>query len=500
MLLYHEVKVTSFCGARRMSWASNRRTTRVEDEAYCLLGLFEINMPLLYGEREKAFARLQDEILRQLGDNSLLAWEYNDGEYDKANRTKNDHLLATSPAQFAKSGFIHGTSSLEWPSISVMSNGLQGSFPVGLADIGYTTYFVALNCYDERLPTHLLALATHTCALYDGTKRRIGLDCHPRPIVKSRLDLIRQDCRLNSLDVTLLYRCISNQSTPGVMLQSLRLFKSVYQQEYSLTITDIFPAHHWNLQCMTYQASDSDLESHIRSKPWARGGFALLVEPEVPRLGGEQDALRSWRIEVEWDLFMGAQALVIRCYIDEANGEHLHRHFPSHYYDDFPHMADLMNCPGCNATKCELFRFEVPIYRSQDPSLVLQNLGGNAQLRFCQCERVDQDMEFLDIFVEKRANPVWLSVRERSRATLEELGGSVVLTVLLLSHCRQFLFSQRTWISSTVRQGPYTAFIQGEAAGSEPSRRVTVSESKGPRHKGLRAFLKELRKALKSDI
>jgi len=45
--------------AQRMSWASERETTRIEDLAYCLLGLFGVNMPLLYGEGSKAFLRLQ---------------------------------------------------------------------------------------------------------------------------------------------------------------------------------------------------------------------------------------------------------------------------------------------------------------------------------------------------------------------------------------------------------------------------------------------------------
>jgi hypothetical protein len=45
--------------AQRMSWASERETTRTEDMAYCLLGLFGVNMPLLYGEGNKAFLRLQ---------------------------------------------------------------------------------------------------------------------------------------------------------------------------------------------------------------------------------------------------------------------------------------------------------------------------------------------------------------------------------------------------------------------------------------------------------
>ena len=65
------------CSAEKMSWAASRTTTRKEDIAYCLLGIFDVNMPLLYGEGEKAFVRLQEEILRQSGDLSIFAWGYN---------------------------------------------------------------------------------------------------------------------------------------------------------------------------------------------------------------------------------------------------------------------------------------------------------------------------------------------------------------------------------------------------------------------------------------
>ncbi|KAK1545681.1 HET domain-containing protein [Colletotrichum paranaense] len=60
--------------AMRMSWAARRQTTRVEDRAYSLLGIFDINMPLLYGEGERAFERLQIEIMKQSSDDSILAW------------------------------------------------------------------------------------------------------------------------------------------------------------------------------------------------------------------------------------------------------------------------------------------------------------------------------------------------------------------------------------------------------------------------------------------
>jgi hypothetical protein len=57
-----------------MSWASKKATTRIEDEAYYLMGIFRVNMPLLYGEGEKAFLRLQEEIMKESDDNSLFAW------------------------------------------------------------------------------------------------------------------------------------------------------------------------------------------------------------------------------------------------------------------------------------------------------------------------------------------------------------------------------------------------------------------------------------------
>ncbi|KUJ23763.1 HET-domain-containing protein [Mollisia scopiformis] len=60
--------------AHRMSWASKRQTTRVEDIAYCLLGIFGVSMPMLYGEGVKAFQRLQEEIMKQNEDYTLFAW------------------------------------------------------------------------------------------------------------------------------------------------------------------------------------------------------------------------------------------------------------------------------------------------------------------------------------------------------------------------------------------------------------------------------------------
>jgi hypothetical protein len=68
--------ISSYSIAQRMSWASTRTTTRPEDMAYCLLGVFNVNMPLLYGEGAvKAFLRLQEEVMKESDDQSIFAWE-----------------------------------------------------------------------------------------------------------------------------------------------------------------------------------------------------------------------------------------------------------------------------------------------------------------------------------------------------------------------------------------------------------------------------------------
>ncbi|KAF2174089.1 hypothetical protein M409DRAFT_62239 [Zasmidium cellare ATCC 36951] len=65
--------------AHRMSWAAEPRTTRGEDVAYSLLGLFGVIMPLHYGEH-RAFMRLQEEIVKISTDQSLFAWNGKDGK------------------------------------------------------------------------------------------------------------------------------------------------------------------------------------------------------------------------------------------------------------------------------------------------------------------------------------------------------------------------------------------------------------------------------------
>jgi hypothetical protein len=95
------LRLDSFSVAKRMSWAAERETTRPEDRAYSLFGLFDITMLTQYGEGEqRAFFRLQEEIVKISADQSLFAWDV--GEI-KANEGL---LFAPSPKCFKGRGHI----------------------------------------------------------------------------------------------------------------------------------------------------------------------------------------------------------------------------------------------------------------------------------------------------------------------------------------------------------------------------------------------------------
>lgn len=69
--------------------------------AYCLIGIFSVNMPLLYGEGERAFVRLQEHIIATNNDQSIFAWTIS----EKAAKQKLLYgLLASTPKAFANTG------------------------------------------------------------------------------------------------------------------------------------------------------------------------------------------------------------------------------------------------------------------------------------------------------------------------------------------------------------------------------------------------------------
>ncbi|KAM0232612.1 hypothetical protein ACHAPO_007769 [Fusarium lateritium] len=151
--LSHLAPISSACIAKRLSWAANRQTTRIEDMAYCLLGICNINMPMLYGEGENAFRRLQEEIIRTTYDLSLLAWT-------PPFSTSEEYcgFLTTSVKHFASCSKMYSVANslLDEGEMSISNKGLrlrvrvylldysELSYP-GLEDITYR-YVLELDC------------------------------------------------------------------------------------------------------------------------------------------------------------------------------------------------------------------------------------------------------------------------------------------------------------------------------------------------------------------
>lgn len=107
--LFKQRDIETYSIAQRMSWAAHRETKRIEDRAYSLLGLFNINMGIVYGEGRRAFRRLQEELLRESFDQTIFAFRNLSGtlvEQGSVVAKSPCELLAKSPGDFAHSSEI----------------------------------------------------------------------------------------------------------------------------------------------------------------------------------------------------------------------------------------------------------------------------------------------------------------------------------------------------------------------------------------------------------
>ncbi|KAM5539277.1 hypothetical protein V8D89_007150 [Ganoderma adspersum] len=208
-VLTNQLSLDKMSVARRMSWAAERVTTRVEDRAYSLIGIFDLNMPTLYGEGERAFRRLQEEILRRIPDQTLfalneypawprLAFQADPGpgyhvlregmsvDHYTAVTSHKQTLFGSSPSSFIYAGAVDttperdyldllGLSEIPYPDYNPSPYGIRSSFPIislrrcflsgtlSAADGGDISdcYLVLLSCYSssefQGLGPHLLA-------------------------------------------------------------------------------------------------------------------------------------------------------------------------------------------------------------------------------------------------------------------------------------------------------------------------------------------------------
>ncbi|KAF5332331.1 hypothetical protein D9758_016116 [Tetrapyrgos nigripes] len=157
--VFEDGSLTSYSIAQKMSWAAFRETTRPEDQSYCLMGLFGVNMPPLYGEGcVKAFMRLQQEIIKVSDDRSIFAWIAPIGEQGSRG------LFAKSPFEFRMSGEVAASDTDtidENSSYSFANNGLHIHLPLeevpdGPSDDSYDNdndqglFLASLHCRSQK--------------------------------------------------------------------------------------------------------------------------------------------------------------------------------------------------------------------------------------------------------------------------------------------------------------------------------------------------------------
>lgn len=150
--------------AQRMSWAAKRVTKRKEDLAYCLLGIFGVVMPMIYGEEDRAFIRLQEEIMRHVRDDSILAWGLNvtKSSIDASIQDLSDGALATSPSDFVDCSHIVSTEHYgEFvDSLQISGGRLQLHRQLHVNSLGET--FILLHCHS-----------------FDDTEQVVGVPVRP---------------------------------------------------------------------------------------------------------------------------------------------------------------------------------------------------------------------------------------------------------------------------------------------------------------------------------
>lgn len=178
----------SFSIAQRMSWASRRTTTREEDIAYCLLGIFNVNMPILYGEREKAFIRLQEEIMKYSDDQSLFAWGIpQDNQLDFYFEPEIRGLLAKSPAEFANSGDIISYQSTA--PYAMTNKGIQIELPIWKPNpppSAHFQYWGLLSCHIVDNFFDIIGIPLQHRPFEDDQYKRIGSE-PPKRIRRDQL-------------------------------------------------------------------------------------------------------------------------------------------------------------------------------------------------------------------------------------------------------------------------------------------------------------------------
>lgn len=257
-VLRDRTAVMSQSVASRMAWAAERHTSRVEDRAYSLLGLFDVSMPLLYGEGSRAFTKLQEEIISRSADHSILAWQPWDEPHSRS-------LFAPSPL-----GFRHAHKIISWStpgideSFQLSNKGLRISLPT-VESQGILN--AVLNCREKpsneqqegpstRLQIALL-LRPQLQTMTVPAKKSTTTVCEVTTAINSRTKTISNLRTIERkflpsaqwVDLLILREPVSEDSQK----ESLRWIQHIHFKDctHKLVVVEAFPTEAWDAEQWT---------------------------------------------------------------------------------------------------------------------------------------------------------------------------------------------------------------------------------------------------------
>ncbi|RYP77860.1 hypothetical protein DL771_000957 [Monosporascus sp. 5C6A] len=260
--------------AQRMSWAAQRDTKRKEDLAYCLLGIFGITMPMIYGEGgDRAFFRLQEQILRSTRDHSILAWGLGGESTGDLAQSQARGFLAAAPSDFANSGHIvprnRSTAYLDSLEIS------GGSLHVSLSLLATSAETVGLiNCGPEGDAQQVVGIPLMKVASGGPDEYIRPRGCHSviRPIINS--DALRKPIH------------IRNDNGPDTQLSRQQgwIYDDSDFADAHLELVDVAPRSSWDEErAVIMSTTEPEGNAHptlvrLRHYDGASRDFILILE------------------------------------------------------------------------------------------------------------------------------------------------------------------------------------------------------------------------------
>lgn len=193
-------RLSSASVATKMSWAALRETKRVEDRAYSLLGIFDVNMSLIYGEGMKAFRRLQEEIIKRNNDLTIFAWEgwhYNTRPLVSP--------IATSPAMFKESSDI-SQYTIDFAEFSITNKGLLLSNDIPLRSMD------TITGDGRRVTSYLVYLGFARSKVRGLYLRKIGPNLFCRDGYRRLVDLVEDDIETRTYEFKETYILLNSEA------------------------------------------------------------------------------------------------------------------------------------------------------------------------------------------------------------------------------------------------------------------------------------------------